>query len=130
RIGERYAAALGLDDPVFTVKLTPNRPDCTAVRGIARDLAAAGMGRLKPEREVARIEGRFPCPVDIRLDFPAAAAAACPCFAGRYLKGVSNGPSPPWMQRRLRAAGLRPVNALVGVTDYITLRPRPPLPRH
>jgi phenylalanyl-tRNA synthetase beta chain len=125
-LGKRYAEVIGLADTVIDVKLTPNRPDCTGVRGIARDLAAAGMGKLKPERTVTGVEGDFPCPIDIELTFPAEAREACPCFAGRYLKGVSNGPSPQWMQQRLKAVGLRPINALVDVTNYISLdRGRP-----
>ncbi len=125
-IGERYADVIGLADPVIDVKLTPNRPDCTGVRGIARDLAAAGMGTLKPERKVTGVEGDFPCPVDIQLEFTADARDACPCFAGRYLQGVNNGASPQWMQQRLKAVGLRPINALVDVTNYISLdRGRP-----
>jgi phenylalanyl-tRNA synthetase beta chain len=125
-IGKRYADVVGLADPVIDVKLTPNRPDCTGVRGIARDLAAAGLGKLKAERKVEGVDGSFPCPVDIVLEFPAEARDACPCFAGRYLKGVSNGQAPQWMQQRLKAVGLRPINALVDVTNYISLdRGRP-----
>ena len=125
-LGKRYADVVGLADPVIDVKLTPNRPDCTGVRGIARDLAAAGLGRLEPERKISGVEGAFPCPVDIRLEFPSAARDACSCFAGRYLRGVDNGASPAWMQRRLKAVGLRPINALVDVTNYISLdRGRP-----
>ena len=117
---------LGLADPVIDVKLTPNRPDCTGVRGIARDLAAAGLGKLKPEKKLTGVEGDYDCPIDIRLDFPEEAADACPCFAGRYIKGVKNGPAPAWMQQRLKAVGLRPINALVDVTNYISLdRGRP-----
>ena len=108
------------------MKLTPNRPDCTGVRGIARDLAAAGLGKLKPERKIAGVEGDYDCPVDIELEFPKEARDACPCFAGRYIRGVSNGASPAWMQQRLKAVGLRPINALVDVTNYISLdRGRP-----
>src|SRR5882672_7926699 len=126
KIGQRYADVLGLADPVIEVKLTPNRPDCTGVRGIARDLAAAGLGTLKPERRIANVEGSFDCPIDIKLEFPADARDACPCFAGRYLKGVNNDASPAWMQQRLKAVGLRPINALVDVTNYINLdRGRP-----
>jgi len=126
KVGERYADVMGLSDPVLDVKLTPNRPDCTGVRGIARDLAAAGMGKLKPEKKIAGVEGDFDCPVDIRLDFPKEARDACPCFAGRYIRGVSNGAAPAWMQQRLKAVGLRPINALVDVTNYISLdRGRP-----
>jgi phenylalanyl-tRNA synthetase beta chain len=126
RIGQRFADVMGLADPVIEVKLTPNRPDCTGVRGIARDLAAAGLGRLKPEPPISGVEGSFACPVPIRLEFRPEAADACPCFAGRYLRGVSNGPAPASMQQRLKAVGLRPINALVDVTNYISLdRGRP-----
>ncbi len=117
---------MGLSDPVLDVKLTPNRPDCTGVRGIARDLAAAGMGKLKPEKKITGVEGDYDCPIEIALEFPPEARDACPCFAGRYLRGVSNGASPAWMQQRLKAVGLRPINALVDVTNYISLdRGRP-----
>lgn len=119
-IGKRYVEAAGLDDAVIEVKLTPNRPDCTGVRGIARDLAAAGLGSLKPEPETKGVEGTFECPLEIGLDFSRDTADACPVFAGRYVKGVRNGPSPEWMQKRLKAVGLRPINALVDVTNYIS----------
>ena len=119
-VGERYVDAAGLADPVFEVKLTPNRPDCTGVRGIARDLAAAGLGTLKPEKAISGVEGGYPCPVDVELEFSADARDACPVFAARYVKGVSNGPSPAWLQERLKAVGLRPINALVDVTNYIS----------
>src|SRR5262245_32279671 len=126
QIGRRYVDVMGLADPVIAVKLTPNRPDCTGVRGIARDLAAAGLGTLRPERKVSGVEGSYDCPVEIELKFPSAARNACPCFAGRYLQGVRNGASAMWMQQRLKAAGLRPINALVDVTNYISLdRGRP-----
>jgi phenylalanyl-tRNA synthetase beta chain len=90
------------------------------VRGIARDLAAAGLGRLKPEPPLGDVEGGFDCPIDIRLELPKGAEDACRVFAGRYVKGVSNGPSPEWMKKRLTAVGLRPINALVDVTNYIS----------
>lgn len=127
RIGDRYVDALGLTDPVFEVKLTPNRPDCTGVRGVARDLAAAGLGKLKPEPKLThKVEGDFDCPVDIRLDFQAGVESACPVFAGRFVRNVKNGPAPDWMQRRLKAVGLRPISALVDITNYISLdRGRP-----
>jgi phenylalanyl-tRNA synthetase beta chain len=120
RIGERYVAAIGLDDPVIEVKLTPNRPDCTGVRGIARDLAAAGLGTLKPMRKLDGVEGKSQGPIDIALEFTPETASACPVFAGRYVKGVKNGASPAWMQARLKAIGQRPINALVDVTNYIS----------
>lgn len=121
-VGKRFIDVAGLADPVIEVKLTPNRPDCTGVRGIARDLAAAGLGTLKPERKIdkARITGGSECPINIRLEFTPETDSACPVFAGRLVKGVVNGPSPEWMQRRLKAVGLRPINALVDVTNYIS----------
>ena len=120
QVGQRYIDVVGLNDPVFEVKLTPNRPDCTGVRGIARDLAAAGLGTLKPEKAIAGVEGSFDSPVAVTLDFAKGSESACPVFAARYVKGVSNGPSPEWLQQRLRAVGLRPINALVDVTNYIS----------
>jgi phenylalanyl-tRNA synthetase beta chain len=124
-VGSPAAKALGLDDAVIDIAVTPNRPDCLGVRGIARDLAAAGLGRLKPD-PVKPVEGEVTNPVPIKLEFDAETASACPVFAGRVIKGVTNGPSPDWMQRRLKAIGLRPINALVDITNYITFdRGRP-----
>lgn len=120
KVGERYIDAAGLNDPVIEVKLTPNRPDCTGVRGIARDLAAAGMGTLKPEPKLGTVEGKDACPIDIKLEFTPETADACPVFAGRLVKGVKNGPSPAWLQNLLTAVGLRPINALVDVTNFIS----------
>ncbi|MEQ1649506.1 MAG: phenylalanine--tRNA ligase subunit beta [Hyphomicrobiaceae bacterium] len=126
KIGARYVDVLGISDPVIEVKLTPNRPDCTGVRGIARDLAAAGLGTLKPEKKIDGVEGKDACPVDIIVDFPAGTMPLCPIFAGRYVKGVKNGASPAWMQSRLKAIGQRPINALVDVTNYVSVdRGRP-----
>lgn len=123
--GTPYAAFAGLDDPVIEINLTPNRPDCTSIHGIARDLAAAGIGVLKREN-AARLHGEGPCPVPVVRDFEAADAALCPMFALRLVRGVKNGPSPAWMQTRLRAIGLRPINALVDITNYVTFdRGRP-----
>jgi len=119
RIGERYVDVMGLGDPVIEVKLTPNRPDCTGVRGIARDLAAAGLGKLKPEPQLGKIEGDYDCPVPIRLSFPPGEEHACSCFAGRVIQGIRNGPSPAWLQGRLKAIGQRPINAVVDITNYI-----------
>ncbi|MEL1251687.1 phenylalanine--tRNA ligase subunit beta [Aurantiacibacter gilvus] len=102
--------------PVFDVAITPDRPDCMGVYGIARDLAAAGMGKLTPLRE-HDIEAKFACPVEIRTDD----AEGCPAFYGRVIKGVTNGASPDWMQRRLIAAGQRPISALVDITNYMML---------
>jgi phenylalanyl-tRNA synthetase beta chain len=120
QVGARYIDAAGLNDPVFEVKLTPNRPDCTGVRGIARDLAAAGVGTLKDEKAISGVEGGYDNPVAIKLDFAEGSEDACPVFAGRLIKGVANGPSPEWLQNRLRAVGMRPINALVDVTNYIS----------
>ncbi|MFM1816420.1 MAG: hypothetical protein RLZ98_3115 [Pseudomonadota bacterium] len=126
RVGERYIDVMGINDPVIEVGLTPNRPDCTGVRGIARDLAAAGLGTLKPEPELGSVEGTYDCPIDVLLEFDPSVADACPIFAARFVKGIRNGPAPEWMQRRLVSAGLRPISALVDITNYISLdRGRP-----
>jgi phenylalanyl-tRNA synthetase beta chain len=117
-VGEPYANWAGLDDPVIEINLTPNRPDCTGVHGIARDLAAADMGKFK-ENTPKPIKGEFPCPVAVKLDF-GATPSLCPAFGLRLVRGVKNGPSPAWLQRRLTAIGLRPINALVDITNYIT----------
>jgi len=115
-VGTPFTQYAGLDDPVFDVNVTPNRQDAMGVRGIARDLAAAGVGTLKP-LAVSQIEGSFPCPVPIRIED----AEGCPAFFGRAVKGVRNGSSPDWMQRRLKAAGQRPISALVDITNYVML---------
>jgi phenylalanyl-tRNA synthetase beta chain len=115
-VGTAYTAYAGLDDPVFDVNVTPNRQDCMGVRGIARDLAAAGVGTLKP-LAVPQIEGAYPCPIEIRNDDP----EACPAFFAQAIRGVKNGASPEWMQRRLKAAGQRPISALVDITNYLTI---------
>ncbi len=124
-VGVPYARWAGLDDPVIDVALTPNRPDATGVSGIARDLAAAGLGTLKTPAP-RPIEGEFDCPTGVRLDFAPADAHLCPAFALRLVRGVRNRPSPEWMQKRLRAIGLRPISALVDITNYVTFdRGRP-----
>ncbi len=121
-VGVAYATYAGLDDAIIDINLTPNRPDAAAVSGIARDLAAAGLGTLKTP-PVAPIAGSFDCPVKVTLDLD---AKLCPAFALRLVRGVRNGPSPDWMQRRLRAIGLRPINAVVDITNYLTFdRGRP-----
>ncbi len=102
--------------PIFDVAITPNRPDCMGVYGIARDLAAAGLGKLKAI-EPSIVTASFPCPVEIRTDD----SESCPAFYGRVVKGVTNGTSPDWMQRRLIAAGQRPISALVDITNYLML---------
>src|SRR6266849_2165063 len=117
-LGANYAQWAGLDDPVIEINLTPNRADCAGVNGIARDLAAADMGKLR-ETSIGPVEGRFPCPVKVTLDF-GTTPSLCPAFALRLVRGVKNGPSPAWLQRRLTAIGLRPINALVDITNFIT----------
>src|ERR1700682_5978849 len=102
-VGQPYAKYAGLDDPVIDINLTPNRPGCTGVHGIARDLAAADMGRFK-ENTVKPVKGEFPCPVSVRLDF-GATPALCQAFGLRLVRNVRNGPSPEWLQRRLIAIG-------------------------
>jgi phenylalanyl-tRNA synthetase beta chain len=120
-VGEPYAKYAGLDDPVIEINLTPNRPDCTGVHGVARDLAAADMGRFK-DTAIKPIKGEFPCPVAVKIESP----DLCPAFALRLVRGVKNGPSPQWLQKRLIAIGLRPINALVDITNFITYdRARP-----
>lgn len=124
-VGESYAKWMGLDDPIIEIGLTPNRPDCTGVYGIARDLAAAGLGKLK-ERPHNQTRGTFPCPTNVRLDF-GDTPALCKAFGLRLVKGVKNGPSPKWMQDRLVAIGLRPINTLVDITNYMTFDQGRPL---
>ena len=117
-VGAAYAKYAGLNDPVIEINLTPNRGDATGVHGIARDLAAAGIGKLK-DRSIKPVKGQFPCPVKVALDF-GGTPSLCPAFALRLVRGVKNGPSPDWLQRRLTAIGLRPINALVDITNFIT----------
>jgi phenylalanyl-tRNA synthetase beta chain len=120
-VGAAYAAWAGLGDPVLEINLTPNRPDCTGVHGIARDLSAADMGKFK-EPGIRPVKGEFPCPVKVTVED----ASLCPGFALRLVRGVRNGPSPEWLQRRLTSIGLRPINALVDVTNFMTYdRARP-----
>lgn len=116
-VGTSFASYAGLDDPVIEINLTPNRPDCTSVFGIARDLAASGLGKLKqPKAPDFKVDGETPHDVKIVLDDE----RLCPGFAYRLVRGVKNGPSPKWMQQRLLAIGLRPISALVDVTNYMT----------
>jgi len=117
-VGQPYAKYAGLDDAVLDVGLTPNRPDCTGVNGIARDLAATDIGAFK-DRAPKSVKGEFPCPVTVKLDF-GQTHPLCPAFALRLVRGVKNGPSPDWLQKRLKAIGLRPINALVDITNFIT----------
>ena len=117
-VGAPYAKYAGLDDPVIEINLTPNRGDATGVHGIARDLAAADIGKFK-DPAIKPVKGEFPCPVQVTLDF-GAAPSLCPAFGLRLVRGVKNGPSPDWLQKRLIAIGLRPINALVDITNFIT----------
>lgn len=120
-MGAPLADALGLNDPVIDFEVTPNRPDWLGVNGIARDLAAVGLGTLITPK-VTPIEGTFPCPQNIKIDAP----DACPVFAGRVVRGVKNGPSPKWLKDKLKAIGLRPISALVDITNYLSYdRARP-----
>ena len=120
-VGTGYATYAGLGDPVLDVSITPNRQDCMGVQGIARDLAAAGLGTLKTSL-VELVRGKLACPIEIRTDD----AEGCPAFLGRVVRGVANGPSPEWLQRRLRAIGQKPISALVDITNYMTFdRGRP-----
>jgi phenylalanyl-tRNA synthetase beta chain len=121
-MGQPLAEALGLDDPMIEIEVTPNRPDWLGVVGIARDLAAAGLGRFR-QPVIDPVAGTFDCPVDIRIEAP----DACPVFAGRLVRGVRNGPSPDWLQRTLKSVGLRPINALVDITNLISLERARPL---
>lgn len=120
-VGTSFAAYAHLDDPMIEINLTPNRPDATSVYGIARDLAASGLGTLKGG-PVEAVKGEGDCPVKVSIEAP----ELCPGFALRLVRGVKNGPSPKWMQQRLLAIGLRPINALVDITNYVTFdRGRP-----
>jgi len=115
-IGASFTDYAGLDDAVFDMAITPNRQDCMGVRGIARDLAAAGLGTLKL-LNIPDIEGSFDNPIEIRIEDP----EGCPTFFGRTVRGLTNSASPEWMQRRLKAAGQRPISALVDITNYVML---------
>jgi len=120
--GTDAAAALGLDDPVIEINLTPNRGDCAGIYGIARDLAAAGLGTLHPHAHNAATP-TFENPVKVSI----ADEKACPLFIGRYIRGVKNGPSPEWLQKRLKAVGQNPISVLVDITNYLTLALNRPL---
>ncbi|UNE54315.1 phenylalanine--tRNA ligase subunit beta [Bartonella machadoae] len=117
-IGTSFATYAGIDDPIIDIGLTPNRSDCTGVYGIARDLAAAGIGQLK-ESSIPQFPSTFATPLDVSLDFPEN-SSLCLGFAWREVRNVQNGASPQWMQQRLNAIGLRPINALVDMTNYIS----------
>ncbi len=125
-IGKPAAEALGVNDPVIEIAITPNRPDALGVYGVARDLAARGLGALKPLRDDT-FEGTFESPIRVHLDFPDGDTSPCPHFVGRYFRGVKNGPSPEWLQRLLTAIGLRPISALVDITNFMTYAYNRPL---
>lgn len=114
-VGTPIAEIMGLNDSTIDFEVTPNRPDWLGVVGIARDLAATGLGKLKIPA-VKPVKGAFPCPIDVRTEDK----EACPVFMGRLIRGVKNGPSPEWMQKRLKAIGINPKNMLVDVTNYIS----------
>ncbi|MGY9036751.1 phenylalanine--tRNA ligase subunit beta [Sulfitobacter sp. BSw21498] len=128
-VGDRFIDWLAENDPakvdpVIEIAITPNRPDALGVRGIARDLAARGLGKLK-QRDVAAVEGQFPCPITVSIDDDT--LDQCPVFYGRVIRGVKNGPSPVWLQDKLRAIGLRPISFLVDVTNFFTYDRNRPL---
>ncbi|MBT3535638.1 MAG: phenylalanine--tRNA ligase subunit beta, partial [Rhodospirillaceae bacterium] len=118
-IGAPFAEIAGLDDPVIDINVTPNKQDCLGVRGIARDLAAAGLGALKP-LDATPVEGSYDSPIDVELNLEAGYEGACSCFLGRHFRGLKTGASPEWLRRRLTAIGLRPISALVDMTNFIT----------
>src|SRR5437016_11113325 len=122
-VGAPYAQWAGLGDPVLEINLTPNRQDCTGVHGIARDLSAADMGKFK-DPGIKPVKGEFPCPVTVTVED----AGLCPGFELRLVRGVKNGPSPKWLQQRLSSIGLRPINALVDITNFMTYDRARPLP--
>jgi phenylalanyl-tRNA synthetase beta chain len=129
-VGERFIDWLARHDPakvdpVIEIAITPNRPDALGVRGVARDLAARGLGTLKPAKE-AELRGSFPCPIAVSIDDDTR-VGGCEVFAGRLIRGVKNGPSPAWLQTRLRAIGLRPISALVDITNFFTFDRNRPL---
>lgn len=124
-VGAPFAEVLGLNDPVVEIAVTPNRADCLGVSGVARDLAAAGLGELL-DPKIKPVDGTFPSPVTARLDF-GDTPSLCPAFALRVVRGVKNGPSPDWLQEKLKAIGLRPINALVDITNFMTFDRNRPL---
>ena len=115
-IGTPFADIFGMNDPVIDIAVTPDRADCAGVRGIARDLAAGGLGELKP-LDTKPVEGNYKSSVDVKIT----SGEQCPLFLGRMVKGVKNAESPKWMQDRLKAIGLRPISALVDITNYMSI---------
>ncbi|MDG1887533.1 MAG: phenylalanine--tRNA ligase subunit beta [Alphaproteobacteria bacterium] len=120
KVGEGYAKVAGLDDPIIDIAITPDRADCLGVRGIARDLAAAGLGELKP-LDVSPVKTSFKSPINWRVDLPEMDPPLAPLVVGRYFRGVKNQPSPKWLKERLQAVGLRPISALVDITNYVMM---------
>lgn len=118
-VGKPYADYMGLNDPVIEIAITPNRQDCLGVAGIARDLAAAGLGKVKTPAPKP-VKGAYKSPQKLTLNFKKGEEKACPVFVGRYFKNVKNGDSPGWLKARLRAIGLRPISALVDITNYVS----------
>ena len=119
KIGEPFSKIYSLDDPIFEIAITPNRGDCLSVRGISRDLAAAGIGKLKNIKKYFH-NGKFESPIKWKRDFNKKNSFLCPAVAGVYFKDIKNGPSPDWLKNRLLAIGLRPISKLVDITNYIT----------
>jgi phenylalanyl-tRNA synthetase beta chain len=126
KTGAPAAEALGLDDAVIEIKVTPNRGDCLGVLGIARDLAAAGVGTLKPVK-ADRIKGTYASPIKWMHGYAPRPDSPCPIVVGRHFRGIKNGPSPDWLQRRLKAIGLRPISTLVDLTNLVTFDLNRPL---
>ncbi len=122
KIGTPFSKIYNMNDPIIEIALTPNRADCAGIYGIARDLAAAGLGTLKP-LEVPSFNENGMSGIDVKIDAP----EQCPQFMGRLVKGIENKQSPAWMQRRLKAIGLRPISALVDITNYMTIGLNRPL---
>ncbi|MAZ04627.1 MAG: phenylalanine--tRNA ligase subunit beta [Sneathiella sp.] len=118
-IGASFASLSGLDDPVIEIAITPNHQDALGVYGIARDLAASGFGTLRP-LDTSPVAGKFKSPIGVNLNFENVDPLPCSKFVGRYIRGVKNGPSPKWLQDKLRSIGLRPISALVDMTNYMT----------
>lgn len=118
--GRAFSEICGQNDVIFDLNITPNRPDCFGLFGIARDLAAKGVGTLNPP-SVQPIKGDFQSPISVNVSDDVKIANGCPHFMGRFIRGVRNGPSPDWLQRRLKSAGLTPISALVDITNYLCL---------
>ncbi len=125
QVGQRYIDVIGNTDPTVEIAITPNRQDALGIRGIARDLAARGLGTLKPGKEAARTSS-FASPIQVSIDADVM-VRGCPHFTGRLIRGVKNGPSPQWLQDRLRAIGLRPISTLVDITNFFTYDQNRPL---